>query len=95
MGAVTDEQTLDYRTYLERFDATLGTCEIGGYAKHRGRLIKKLRFDEYVEKFREYREVDELLKGIFERGDTVNDTVLKLLRERADELVLPAPPGAF
>ncbi len=77
-----------YRLYLERFDGTLGPCEFGAYAKHKGRLIKKLRYDEFETKWREFCEVDRAYSQILERGDTINDVLVKLLRERSDELVL-------
>jgi hypothetical protein len=78
----------EYRHYLQRFDERLGPCEFGAYAKHHGRLIKKLRYDEFEAKFREFEEVDRAYAQILERGDTINDVLVKILRERCDELVL-------
>jgi hypothetical protein len=78
----------EYRAYLQRFEDRLGPCEFGEYAKHKGRLIKKLRFDEFEVKFREFRDVDKAYSEILERGDTINDVLVKVLRERCDELVL-------
>jgi hypothetical protein len=78
----------EYRAYLRRFEDTLGPCEFGAYAKHQGRLIKKLRFDEFEAKWLEFREVDKAYAEILERGDTINDVLVKVLRQRSDELVL-------
>jgi hypothetical protein len=78
----------EYRLYLQRFDEQLGPCEFGAYAKHHGRLIKKLRYDEFEGKYREFEEVDRAYAQILERGDTINDVLVKILRERCDELVL-------
>jgi hypothetical protein len=78
----------EYRSYLSRFDEKLGPCEFGEYAKHTGRLIKKLRFDEFEPKFKEFRDVDKAYGEILERGDTINDVLVKVLRERSDELVI-------
>ena len=78
----------DYRAYLARFEDKCGPCEFGAYAKHHGRLIKKLRYDEFEAKFKELNEVDRAYTEILERGDTINDVLVKILRERTDELVL-------
>ena len=78
----------EYRSYLARFDAKLGPCEFGAYAKLAGRLIKKLRYEEFALKFKEWRDVDRAYGEILERGDTINDVIVKVLRERSDELVM-------
>jgi len=78
----------EYRHYLERFDARVGACEFGAYAKHNGRLIKKLSYDEFETKLGEFREVDKAYAEILANGDTINDVLVKVLRERSDELLL-------
>ena len=78
----------EYRAYLQRFEERLGPCEFGEYAKNQSRLIRKLRYDEFEAKMKEFREVDRAYGEILERGDTINDVLVKVLRERSDELVL-------
>jgi hypothetical protein len=78
----------EYRGYLQRFEAKLGSCDFGEYAKHGSRLVKKLRYDEFEIKLREFREVTRAYQEILERGDTINDVLVKVIRERSDELVL-------
>ena len=78
----------EYRRYLARFEAKVGTSEFGAYAKHNGRLIKKLTYDEFESKLGEYQEVDKAYKEILANGDTINDVLVKVLRERADELLI-------
>ncbi len=78
----------EYRSYLQRFEEQLGPCDFGEYAKHKGRLIKKLRYDEFELKFKEFNELDRTYSEILERGDTINDVLVKVLRERSDELML-------
>jgi hypothetical protein len=78
-----------YRAYLKRFEEATGPCEFGAYATHHGRLIKKMRFDEFSDKLREFQEVDRAYAAIMERGDTINDVLVRILRERSDELMLP------
>jgi len=78
----------EYRRYLERFDAKVGSSDFGAYAKHNGRLIKKLTYDEFETKLGEYHEVDRAYREILANGDTINDVLVKVLRERSDELLL-------
>jgi len=78
----------EYRRYLERFEALVGPSDFGVYAKHKGRLIKKLTYDEFEAKLREYNEVDRAYTSILEHGDTINDVLVKVLRERRDELLI-------
>ncbi len=78
----------EYRLYLERFEAAVGQVDFGTYAKHKGRLIKKLTYDEFEQKLGEYREVDKAYNEILEHGDTINDVLVKVLRERCDELLI-------
>jgi len=78
----------EYRAYLQRFEDGVGACEFGAYAKHKGRLIKKLRYDEFEGKWREFLEVAKAYNEIMTRGDTINDVLVKILRERCDEFLL-------
>jgi hypothetical protein len=81
-----------YHQYLERFARELGEVAVGGFAKFGGRLIKKLSFEEFTPIYLEYTEMAGRYHESVERGDTINDVVLRLLRERAANLVLQ-PPG--
>src|SRR5207244_3694197 len=81
-----------YHQYLERFTREVGEVEVGAFAKHQGKLIKKLSFEEFTPILLEYLEMAERYQESLERGDTVNDVVLKVLREQAASLVLQ-PPG--
>ncbi len=87
---MADEQTFveEFKAYVQRFDAEVGAKDFGEYGKWKGRLVKKLRYDEFVEKWTEYTKLDGLYKGILERGDTVNDVVLKTLRDNGAELLI-------
>jgi hypothetical protein len=78
----------EYQAYLARFEAAVGPCEPGSYAKFRGRLIKKLKPDEFPAHWKEYQAAMETYAAIMERGDTINDVVARVLKERCDELVI-------
>lgn len=89
-----DDLTERYREYLDRFMTEIGDVKAGAFAKFNGRLIKKLSFEEFTPKFLEYNELAERYLESLDRGDTINDVVLKVLRESAANLVLKPPPGA-
>lgn len=80
-----------YREYLARFDREVGPAQIGEFAKFRGRLIKKLAHGEFAPALAEYHELAERYHTSLERGDTINDVMVKLLREQAAKLVLEPP----
>ena len=80
-----------YHEYLERFAKELGEIAVGAFAKFNGRLIKKLTFEEFSPAFLEYHEISERYYESLDRGDTINDIVLRLLREQAANLVLKPP----
>lgn len=88
MSAPATDVVEEYRQYLERFDALFPGTEFGGYAKRGSRLIRKLRYEEFEPKWREYLQISKSYTGILERGDTINDVIVKLLRERSDELAI-------
>ncbi len=81
----------DYATYLERFHSTVGDAAVGGFVKHQGHLIQKLDPVAFAARYREYLDLSgHYLEGM-ERGDTVNDIVVKLIRDHAAQLVLTSP----
>jgi hypothetical protein len=88
MGDAPSALDAEYAAYLGRFEEMLGPCEFGAYAKFQGRLVKKLRYDEFEQRWRDHQKALSAYAGIVERGDTINDAVVKLLRERSDELLL-------
>ena len=87
-----EDLTARYHEYLERFARELGELSPGAFAKFGGRLIKKLSFEEFTPLYREYSEMRAHYDESVERGDTINDIVLRVLREKAAVLVL-SPPG--
>jgi hypothetical protein len=80
-----------YHEYLARFASELGELPAGGFAKFGGRLIRKLSFEEFTPAFLEHTEMAARYAESIEHGDTVDDIVLRVLREKAADLVL-APP---
>ncbi|MBX3156966.1 MAG: hypothetical protein KF773_13410 [Deltaproteobacteria bacterium] len=93
-GAGIDDLEAEYRAYLDRFARELGEVQVGGFAKFDGQLIKKLTFEELAAAYAEYRELVDHYTSSLERGDTINNIVLRLVREKAAHLVMKPPPGA-
>ena len=83
-----------YAEYLERFTAELGDVKVGKFAKYDSKLIKKLSFEEFTPAYLEYTEIVTRYQDSVDRGDTINDVVLKLMREQAANLVLKPPTYA-
>jgi len=88
---VIEDLPARYHEYLERFAKELGDVAVGAFAKFNGRLIKKLTFEEFTPAYLEYNEISERYYESLDRGDTINDIVLRLLREKAANLVLQPP----
>jgi len=80
-----------YEEYLQRFDSQIGEVEIGGFSKHNGQLVKKLAYEEFEPLYREYSEMRDAYIESLKRGDTINDLVVKLVREFATKLILSSP----
>jgi hypothetical protein len=80
-----------YAEYLDRLTQEVGNLKVGEFAKFSGRLIHKLSFEEFTQAYTEYAELLTQYHESLERGDTVDDLVLKLLREQFANLVLPPP----
>jgi hypothetical protein len=81
----------DYLAYLARFEHQVGALAVGGYGKWKGRLVRKLAADEWKTKHGEYAKLNDAYLKILERGDTMNDAITKLLRERRSELLIDEP----
>jgi hypothetical protein len=88
---VIEDLSARYHEYLERFTNELGELPVGTFAKFGGRLIKRLTFEEFTPAFLEYLDMWTHYDESAERGDTIDDIVLSVLREKAANLVL-APP---
>ncbi len=80
-----------FRDYLGRFESAAGERNFGEFVKFRGRLVKKLTYDEFMERWNEFARLRAAYEEIFERGDTINDAMVRVMRERAAELMVDAP----
>jgi hypothetical protein len=81
----------DYPSYLDRFERTVGKAEVGGYGKFEGKLVKKLSSLEFDAKAKEYAELKANYDKIVENGYTISNVLVRVLRERAAELLVEPP----
>ena len=86
-----DDLPARYHEYLERVSKELGDIAVGAFAKFGGKLIKKLSFEEFTPAFLEHAELVKSYYDSLERGDTINDVVLRLIRDKSAALILPPP----
>ena len=76
-----------YEQYLVRFAQAFGAVEVGAFVKHKGQLVPKLSLQEFLEEQRTFDALLETYSGALERGDTINDMVVRLLRTHAAKLM--------
>jgi hypothetical protein len=81
-------QTDPYLAYLGRWDELVGAVPVGQYGKWNGKMVRKLAPAEFLNKLDEYQKLNTHYHQCLERGDTLNDAMVKLLSERAGELLL-------
>jgi hypothetical protein len=86
-----DELHGHYQAYLDRFEQEHGKVAPEAFVKVSGRLVKRLEFGVFETVFLEYRALMQRYRESIERGDTINDVVLRLLRDKAAQLALPPP----
>ena len=80
-----------YEDYLRRFAETLGDYAVGAFVKHNGQLIQKLTAEEFDEQRLSYEQLLVTYEGAMLRGDTINEAVVRMLREGAAKLMQKAP----
>ncbi len=86
-----EDVAAEYEGYMRRFDASVGPLAPGEFTKHQGHLIQKLGFAEFEPLYKEYMSLaSHYLEGV-DRGDTINDLVVKLIRDHAAKLILTSP----
>ena len=81
----------EFESYLQRFEEAVGDVDFGAFVKHGGRLVQKMRFEEFEPVYREYFQLAKSYFSSIDRGDTINDVVVRMLKSRASELFLTSP----
>jgi hypothetical protein len=80
-----------YQDYLRRFSETLGDIQVGAFVKHNGQLIQKMTAKEFEEQRKNYETLLTTYERAMVRGDTINEAVVRILREGAARLMQKAP----
>ena len=70
-----------YRRYLNKFEELFGDLDFDQPVQHGGQLVKKLRYDEFVGKWTEFKRIEEYLREVMTKGATLNDEVNHTYRE--------------
>lgn len=84
-----DDLPARYTEYLDRFTREVGDVKFGEFVQYEGRAIRMLTFEEFSRELTEYTELQVRYQDSLARGDTVDDLMLKLMRQQAANLVLP------
>jgi hypothetical protein len=79
-----------YRRYLAKFTELFGELDFNGVVRHRGALIKKLRYEDFVSRWTEFKQIEDYLREVMSTGATLNDDVNRSYRELA-AIVLETP----
>ncbi len=90
----TEEDNLfhQYTEYLERFDEKADRpTELGTFGKCDGRLLKKMRYDEFADKLTKYHRATQTYFKNLNNGGTINDAAAKTIRSHAIELIIDSP----
>jgi hypothetical protein len=71
----TDDYIDVYRRYLSKFEELFGDIEFNETVRYRSRLIKKLRYDEFVQTWTEYKQIERFMREMMTKGATMDDEV--------------------
>lgn len=80
-----------YQDYLRRFSEALGEVAVGGFVKHNGQLIQKMSASEFEDQRKSYETLLHTYERAMVRGDTINEAIVRILREGAAKLMQKAP----
>ena len=70
-----------YRLYLTKFESLFGELEYEEVVQHNGKLIQKLRYEEFVAKWSEFKRIESYLREVMSTGATLNDEINKTYKE--------------
>jgi hypothetical protein len=70
-----------YRRYLSKFDELFGALGFDETVRNKGKLIKKLKYDDFIIKWNEFKKIEAYLKEVMSKGATLNDEVNRTYAE--------------
>ena len=64
-----------YRHYLTKFENLFGALDFGEAVQYRGQLIQKLSYIDFIERWKEFKQLDDYLCEVMSKGATLNDDI--------------------
>ena len=86
----TDDYIDVYRRYLSKFEELFGEIEFNETVRYRSRLIKKLRYDEFVQTWTEYKQLERFMRETMTKGATMDEEGNRTYQDQAAQ-VLQSP----
>lgn len=84
----TENIRKEYLKYLERFDKEFGQKNENEFVKKGNYLIKKLSFDDFIEKYYKLAQLEKTITNIVNNGGTLLDEMNQAYSEIATHLLL-------
>jgi hypothetical protein len=66
-----------YDHYLVKFKKLFGKLDCGETVQYRGQLIQKLDYEDFVDKWKEFKGLDTYLFNVMSKGATLNDEIYR------------------
>ena len=79
-----------YRHYLAKFEELFGDLDFDESVQYSGSLVQKLRYDDFVAKWTEFKKIEGYLREVMSKGATLNDEINRSYRALAAS-VLESP----
>ncbi len=70
-----------YRLYLSKFEELFGDLDYEEVVQHKGKLIRKLKYEEFVDKWAEFKRIEGYLREVMSTGATLNDEINRTYKE--------------
>jgi hypothetical protein len=92
---VHDEQRERFGAYNSKFDAQVGTVEVGQYGRWSQTLVQRLGAEEFEARWQAFKDLEDKYREILRDGGTVTNALYDEVREQATHLLLKEADGSF
>ncbi len=86
----TDDYLDVYRSYLAKFEKLFGDLDFSETVRYENRLIQKLRYEEFVQKWNEFKQLEGFIREMMTKGATLDDEVNRTYRDLASHVLQTA-----
>lgn len=66
-----------YKHYLAKFESLFGKAEYGDAVQYQGQLIHKLDYEDFSDKWNEFKSLETYLRSVMSKGATLNDDIYR------------------